>query len=209
MSNNSELIESVLRFQKAAFAGTGLDPTLPPPATEEQLAEAEQQLGFQLPEELKTLYRFCGAGMSVGSEWWFKPTELASQYAQAGSDFRTHHPNERYVQVSQLNEGPQARELVYFQKSTADQVVLESDGHGSTGKVWAYFVHSGEDPWTLLASSLGEYWSNLAYLAEAGWYRAGERKGVTAIEVVEEVESYPQYVADLTHLGLSHVCAYP
>ncbi len=206
MSDHPDLIENVLRFQKAAFAGTGLDPTLPPPATEEELVEVEQQLGFQLPEDLKTLYRFCGGGRPLGVRSWYPVRQLPELWDRDEFAFRDILADT----PGPLNEGPGARNVVYCQGTDSDQVMVEVDSALAPGRVWSFFGQGIGDPWTLLASSMGEYWSNLAQLAEAGWYKAVEwPPGSVSIEAIEEVESYPKYVADLARLGLSHIAAYP
>lgn len=202
MADYSGLIRDVVRFQEAAFSGTGLDGTLPPGATEEELALAEEDLGFGLPGELKALYRFCRGGLPLGAHYWLPITELAEQTRDVSDDLDDHYD---YLEpLPPLEEGPKGHKFVCI-NTHQRTIVVEAD-KGS--RVWEYHVHSPDSPFILGAGSLGEYWSILAALAESGWYRASDQLGVSVVEpyidlVDEAGHTNPAYVADLEGLGLS------
>ena len=61
---------------------TGRDPApLPPPATAEQVAEAEAALGFELPAGLRQLYLEIGNGGFGPGDGLYSLTDIAGQYA--------------------------------------------------------------------------------------------------------------------------------
>lgn len=202
MADYSGLIRDVVRFQDAAFAGTGLDGTLPAGATEEELASAEQDLGFTLPGELKALYRFCRGGIPLGAHFWFPVNDLGQKTSDASDGFEDHY--EYLEPLPRLEEGPKGHKFVCIQAVPGSLVVVEAD---ESSRVWEYHAHSVDSPFSLGAESLSEYWSNLADLARAGWYCATDEHGVSVvpphIDLVDAaVYSNPAYVADLERLGL-------
>ncbi len=212
MPGHPDLITNVKRFQTAAFTGTGLDPTLPPPATEEELAAAAQDLGYELPAELKTLYRFCGGGLPLGSNHWITPGGLGEETATQRDGFQDHY--EFLEKLGPLSEGPQDHKIVCIQVAAGQLVVVEAEEEGVAGRVWGYDAHAVDDPFTLLAASFGEYWANLADLAEAGWYRAKIRRGLPdgtpRVETTDDASrGVPKYRAALAKLGLGHIVSYP
>ncbi len=212
-----DLVDNVIRFQKAAFAGTGLDSTLAPPATEEEMEAVEEQLGFSLPEELKTLYRFCAGGLPLGSEVWYDFPQLV-EYSEWLNDHRRshYHLREKYPYKNEpattfVDEGPGHRPIVAIQKYPGSSVLLEVDQDGLPGRVWSYNAHQVDAPFRLFANSLGEYWANLAFLAEAGCYRAsfeGHGKNVSVF-IERMVALDKKYEAGLPDLDLTLVRYYP
>ena len=210
-----DLVENVKRFQTAAFAGTGLDSTLAPPASEEELARAEEQLGFSLPEELKSLYRFCAGGYPLGSDGWFElrqlveHTETGNEYVRQYYRLREEYPASSMPTTS-LDEGPGDRSIVVVHGYPGSDVMLEVDQNGSPGRVWSYSAHQVDAPFRLFANSLGEYWANLAYLAEAGCYQAYDQIGVSKVKprIKRIVALDKKFEAGLSELDLGLIRFY-
>ena len=214
---SEDLIENVIRFQQAAFAGTGLDPTLAPPASEEELARAEEQLGFPLPEELKTMYRFCSGGLSLGpAGGWFELRQLVERseslndHRRSYYDLRENYPDKNEPATTFRDEGPGKNNIVAVHGVPGASVLLEVDQNGSPGRVWSYDSHQVDAPFGLFANSLGEYWANLAYLAEAGCYRAHDEIRGTKVSprIKRLVALDTKFEAGLSELDLSLVRFY-
>lgn len=205
MDDHAALIRDVHRFQNAAFAGTGLDETLPPPATEEEIAAAEAELGFELPPDLKALYRFCRGGLPLGPHHWSPIDMIGARTHRAIQEFELHYQSLEPLPLSK--EGPAGHKFVCVQLLRGASFVMEV---GNSTRLWEYHVHSIDAPFIFAAASLSDYWSALAWLAERGWYVASDRvTGVLVPPFVSQAEgaitAEPAYLADLETLGLDEV----
>lgn len=156
----SPLLINVERFFDAAFGDAGLEPVLPPPASEREIVAVELELGLVLPAQLRELYLFCGGGLSAAYMPIGRLAEVSifieSIFREATGDY--HGPDPKYVEAGSLNTGPRSTRTLCVGGVSAD-VVVEVDGEdGSAGKVWRYHVHSPSSPWSLMSGSLEGHW---------------------------------------------------